>query len=245
MLKEFSHKLYGKVRTNIIDGKPYLNYIDVAEVFKIKNKNNLRAKLSGDFFRKLPENIEGKTTNVYYISFECLKLILCNSRLAEADEVFAWLINVVKENVVKLSKRNEELLELANDKNITKEQAELMFENRRLKLKIEQYKEIQEALKIVLGNQETFLLEKVRTKLKLTKLTDDLFFKVLREEGILDLNNIATQEYCDKEMFRVLDINTKTKSKNINLEITVVYKKGIKHLERIFKKYVWKWWTNK
>lgn len=245
MLKEFSHKSYGKIRTNIIDGKPYLNYSDVVEVFKIKNKNNLRTKINGDHFRMIPENKEGKIVNVYYVSFECLKLILCNSRVSTADEVFIWLINVVKDNVVKLSKRNEELLELANINNITTEQAKLLSDNKRLKAKLNNYTEIQAALKIVLGNQEAIFLENMKTKLKLSKLTDDVFFKVLRDEGILDHNNIATQEYCDKEMFRVLDINTKTKCKNINLEITVVYKKGIKHLERIFKKYVWKWWTNK
>ena len=42
------------------------------------------------------------------------KSYICNFKIGlEADEVFIWLINVVKDNVVKLSKRNEELLELS------------------------------------------------------------------------------------------------------------------------------------
>ena len=215
MLKEFSHTKYGKVHTNIIDSKPYLNYQDVAAVFEIKNRNKLRAKINGNYFKELPDNTNGKITKIYYVSFECLKLVLCNSRKKEADEVFAWLINTVKDRLIKLNKRDQELLEQARSKNITKEHEYQIQENKRLHMKLQNYISFGELIRSLIGNKKVVALDKVVKLLNFKNLKPETFYRVLREHKIIDKENLATQEFCDKEMFRVIEVKTEIEGTNI------------------------------
>lgn len=239
MITEFEHKRYGKVHAAFIDEKPYLNYKEVTLLFGIKNSRDLRPKLNGNYFKELKGETDGKQTVTYYISFDSLVKIFFNSKNKEAGDILYWLLRVVLLKLEKLKSYN--IKELKKDINFVKlldEYDDLKIKNNVLETTIKLNQTKLKMFDEIMGTKNAIDIDKVLDVIKYRKIERSHFYKILRDKGILNSDNIATQEYLDKMMFRVVETKVVMKGQTIIQKRTFVFKSGITFIERILKDYV-------
>lgn len=246
MITEFEHKRYGKVHAAIIDEKPYLNYKEVTTMFGIKNSRDLRPKLNGDYFKELKEEKDGKQIVIYYLSFDSLIKVFYNSKYKEAGDVLDWLYREVLLKLEKLKTYN--IKELKKDVNFVKlldEFDDLKVKNNVLETTIKLNQTKLKMFDDLMGTKNAVDIDKVLDVIKYRKIERSQFYKILRDKGILNSDNIPTQEYLDKMMFRVVETKVVVKGQTIIQRRTFVFKSGITFIERILKNYVWKRYTKR
>jgi len=90
----------------------------------------------------------------------------------------------------------------------------------------------------LMGTKNAVDIDKVLDVIKYRKIERSQFYKILRDKGILNSDNIPTQEYLDKIMFRVVETKVVVKGQTIIQRRTFVYKSGRTFIERILKNYV-------
>ena len=77
-------------------------------------------------------------------------------------------------------------------------------------------------------------MQQVAKVLNIPKLGRNKLFKLLREKGILDDNNIPYQEFCDRGYFRVIEQKYTDKKCEQHIAFrTLVYQRGLDYIRRL------------
>lgn len=239
MIKEFIHERHGLIRARFIDDVPYLNYKDLTKVFAIRNSKDLRSRLNGSFFKEVKETKGDVIKTVYYVSFDSLLMIFHNSKLKEADLILDWLFRIVRLKLEKLKSYDFEKLRETNEfVKLLSDYDDLKIKNSVLEASIKINRPKLKAYEELTGTKSAIDIDSVLDVIPFKRIDRGSFYKILRDKGVLDSNNIAIQEYCDRGMFRVVESKVISKHNNLIILTTFVYKSGITLIERILKEYV-------
>ena len=106
-----------------------------------------------------------------------------------------------------------------------------------LEYKIEQDKNKVEFYDDVIDSTTTFEISKVAKMLNFINIGRNNLFEILREQGILQRDNVPYQNYIDRGWFRLIETKYTKPNGDIQLNYkTVVYQKGIEHIAKLLKK---------
>ena len=106
-----------------------------------------------------------------------------------------------------------------------------------LEYKIEQDKNKVEFYDDVIDSTTTFEISKVAKMLNFINIGRNNLFEILREQGILQRDNVPYQNYIDRGWFRLIETKYTKPNGDIQLNYkTVVYQKGIEQISKLLKK---------
>ena len=106
-----------------------------------------------------------------------------------------------------------------------------------LEYKIEQDKNKVEFYDDVIDSTTTFEISKVAKMLNFINIGRNNLFEILREQGILQRDNVPYQNYIDRGWFRLIETKYTKPNGDVQLNYkTVVYQKGIEHIAKLLKK---------
>ena len=105
-----------------------------------------------------------------------------------------------------------------------------------LEYKIEQDKNKVEFYDDVIDSTTTFEISKVAKMLNFINIGRNNLFEILREQGILQRDNVPYQNYIDRGWFRLIETKYTKPNGDIQLNYkTVVYQKGIEQISKLLK----------
>ena len=106
-----------------------------------------------------------------------------------------------------------------------------------LEYKIEQDKNKVEFYDDVIDSTTTFEISKVAKMLNFINIGRNNLFEILREQGILQRDNVPYQNYIDRGWFRLIETKYTKPNGDIQLNYkTVVYQKGIEQISKLLKR---------
>jgi anti-repressor protein len=226
------------VRTVSINQEPWFVVKDVCDILEINNVSDALNRLEDDEV-DLTEVIDGLGRKQYTnITNESgLYNLVLGSRKPEAKNFKRWITHEVLPSIRKhgmyakdeLLDNPDLLIDVITKLKVEREQKlKLLAENAILKPKAEFFDEVACSKDAIdMGSAAKVLnYGKGRTTL----------FKILREKGILDRNNIPYQEYIDRGYFRTIEqkFNKPDGSTCINIK-TLVYQRGLDYIRKVIK----------
>lgn len=226
-LQIFNSAEFGEIRTVTIDGEPWLVAKDVAEALGYSNpQKSIRDHVSEED-KTLNESFTVNGTKGVLINESGLYALIFGSKLESAKRFKHWVTSEVLPSI----RRNGGYI--ANQENLTPEQivanALIVAQNiiTQKDKQIEEMKPKAEFFDAVADSKDAIPMNEVAKVLNIPGYGRNNLFEFLRNESILDRNNIPYQRYVDNGWFRVVEQSyTKNGERCINFK-TLVYQRGV------------------
>ena len=165
----------------------------------------------------------GNETKDYWITIEMAKHLCMMSRTVKAHEIRDYFIKIEQAwNTPEMIMKRA--LEIANQK--AEEATQKLLDN---KYKIDFYDD-------VTGSDTTAEIATVAKVLNFKNIGRNTLFNILRNQGILQKDNMPFQTYVDRGYFRVVESKWNTPNGDVKVNYkTVVYQKGINFISKLLK----------
>lgn len=221
-LQIFNSVEFGEVRTDFVDGKPMFVASDVAQALGYSNpRKAVIDHCKGVTKRDTPTS--SGIQSISWIGEGDLYRLIAKSKLPSAERFESWVFDEVLPSIRATGSYNlpttykQALQQLL----IEVEKRELLeIENKEMKPKADFFDAVADSKSAIPMNE-------VAKVLGVHGYGRNNLFEFLRNEGILDRNNIPYQRYVDCGWFRVIEqAYTKNGEKHINFK-TLVYQKGV------------------
>ena len=227
-LQIFNSTEFGEIRTVTIDGEPWFVGKDVAEALGYSEPRSAVSKKVDDTDRgvakmETPSGIQDMTI----VNESGLYALIFGSKLESAKRFKHWVTSEVLPSI----RSNGGYI--ANQENLTPEQivasALIVAQNiiTQKDKQIEEMKPKAEFFDAVADSKDAIPMNEVAKVLNIPGYGRNNLFEFLRNESILDRNNIPYQRYVDNGWFRVVEQSyTKNGERCINFK-TLVYQRGV------------------
>lgn len=225
----FNNEEFGDIRTVEINGEPWLVGKDVATALGYKDTSDA-LKTHVDEEDKLTRQFtdSGQSRQMYIVNESGLYSLILGSRLPNAKKFKRWVTAEVLPSIRKTGGYNlpqtyaDALRALADQAEQTEK---LRLENNEMKPKADFFD-------AVAGSKQAISLGDVAKILNYPKVGRNKLFEILRDQDILQQNNIPYQKYIDAGYFRVIEQKYNAGDEvRISLK-TLVYQKGIDYIRK-------------
>ena len=225
----FNNEEFGDIRTVEINGEPWFVGKDVAEALGYTNTRDAIAKYIDDDERADVAIYDGsQNRNMTAINESGLYSLILGSRLPNAKKFKRWVTAEVLPSIRKTGGYNlpqtyaDALRALADQAEQTEK---LRLENSEMKPKADFFD-------AVAGSKQAISLGDVAKILNYPKIGRNKLFEILRDQNILQNDNIPYQKYIDAGYFRVIE-----QKYNAGDEVrisfkTLVYQKGVDYIRK-------------
>ena len=231
-LQIFRNDEFGSVRTMSIDGKPWFVANDVARALGYKRPADaVTAHCKGSVKHRYLT--EGGEQEVKMIPEGDIYRLVVKSHLPKADEFERWIFDSVLPSI----RQNGGYI--MNQEQMTPEQIvanALIVANNIIEQKnrqIEEMKPKADFFDAVADSKTAISMNDVAKVLDIKGYGRNKIFEFLRNEKILDRNNIPYQRYVDAGWFRVVEQKYNRGSEVVITKRTLVYQKGVDGIRKM------------
>ena len=227
-LQIFNNEDFGSVRTITKDNEPMFCLADVCRALDITHVTDVKSRLKQDGVGT-SEVIDslGRKQTATFINESNLYKVIFQSRKPSAEKFTDW----VTDEVIPSIRKNGGYI--ANQEQMTPEQivanALIVAQNiiTQKDKQIEEMKPKAEFFDAVADSKTAVPMNEVAKTLNIPGYGRNRLFEFLRDEEILDRNNIPYQRYVDNGWFRVVEQSyMKNGERCINFK-TLVYQRGV------------------
>ena len=224
-LQIFNSAEFGEIRTVTIDGEPWFVGKDIAEALGyVKSRNAITTHVSEEDKKDAPiQGDLGGKQQMTIINESGMYALIFGSKLESAKRFKHWVTSEVLPSIRKTGSYNlpstykEALIQLVAQ----------VEENERLQIENNEMKPKAEFFDAVADSKDAIPMNEVAKVLNIPGYGRNNLFEFLRNESILDRNNIPYQRYVDNGWFRVVEQSyTKNGEHCINFK-TLVYQRGV------------------
>ena len=234
----FNNSEFGDIRSLEIDGKPYFVANDVATALGYSRPADaITQHCKGSVKHRVPTN--GGEQEMKIIPEGDIYRLIIRSSLPSAEKFERWVFDEVIPNIRKTGGYNlpqtypEALRALADQA----EKAEkLLIQNNELQLANQEMKPKAEFFDAVAGSKKAMSMEEVAKILSYPGIGRNKLFEILRNQNILQSDNIPYQKYIDSGYFRVIEQKYNVGDEvRINIK-TLVFQKGVDFIRKTLDK---------
>lgn len=229
----FNNPEFGKIRTITINSEPYFVGKDVAEILGYANASKALADHVDDDDKLNNESLSSLgQRGGWFINESGLYSLILSSKLPKAKRFKRWVTSEVLPSIRQTGSYNlpqtytqalEELLIKA------RENEKLLADNQMMKPKADFYD-------AVAGSKTAIEMAAVAKVLDVKGVGRNKLFEILREEKILQQDNIPYQKFIDMGWFRTIE-QKYNQNDEIHIRIkTLVYQKGIDGIRKILER---------
>ena len=233
LMKTFENQEFGKVRVVEISGEPWMVGKDVAEALGYtKARNAIAAHVDPDDKKDAPVQGDlGGTQSMTVINEAGMYSLVFSSKLPGARKFKRWITSEVlpsirKHGVYMTPEKIEEVL--MNPEFIIKLATELKEEKQKVALlqpKADFYDTV--------ANSESLLSMADVAKVLDKGIGRNRLFKLLRDKGILQSNNVPYQRFVDAGYFKVVESSYMAGDNAIVSTVTYVKQKGVDYIRKL------------
>jgi len=236
----FKNDQFGNVRSIEIDGKPFFAAADVATALGYSNTRDAVSRhCKGVVKCDIPTS--SGIQNMSVIPEGDIYRLIIRSNLPSAEEFERWIFDEVIPSIRKTGGYNlpqtyaDALRALADQA----EQAEkLRLENSELQQANIEMKPKADFFDAVAGSKKAMSMEEVAKVLSYPGIGRNKLFEILRNQNILQRDNIPYQKYIDSGYFRVIEQKYNVGDEvRINIK-TLVFQKGVDFIRKTLDKVV-------
>lgn len=236
----FKNDKFGNVRSIEIDGKPFFAATDVATALGYSNTRDAVSRhCKGVVKCDIPTS--SGVQNMSVIPEGDIYRLIIRSNLPSAEEFERWIFDEVIPSIRKTGGYNlpqtyaDALRALADQA----EQAEkLRLENSELQQANIEMKPKADFFDAVAGSKKAMSMEEVAKVLSYPGVGRNKLFEILRNQNILQRDNIPYQKYIDSGYFRVIEQKYNVGDEvRINIK-TLVFQKGVDFIRKTLDKVV-------
>lgn len=244
----FSGEL-GEVRTFIRSQQPYFLLKDVCKILDISSTSQVKNRLdpTGIIYEKV-SFITGEKSNgdpavqeieMAFIDEPNLYKTIFQSRKPVAEKFADWLTKVVLPSIRKYG--FYALDELLEDPDFLIKTVESLKKERDQRILLEVKSAIDKPkvdfYENMTGSKTAVELKNLHKALNLKGIRKNNLFEILREEKLIDKENIPYMQYIDRGYFRVIEQRYILTSGEVRIEIrTIVYLKGVNYIKELILK---------
>lgn len=232
----FKNEEFGQVRWTKVNNKDYAVAKDVALALGYKNTNDAIIRHCKGVVKHEGFKVNG--VEVALIPEGDIYRLTAKSELPSAEKFESWIFDDVLPSIRKHGMYATD--ELLDNPDLLIEVATKLKEERIARVEAEKkvaiLKPKAEFYDDVAGSKDAIEMSEVAKVLAIKGMGRNNLFEFLREEKILQPNNIPYQQYVDREYFRVLEqkyITPKGETK-INIK-TLVFQKGVEYIRKLVK----------
>ena len=224
----FNNEEFGDIRTVEINGEPWFVTSDIAKALGYRMASNLSRRIDDDDKGMQKVSTLGGQQDMAVINESGLYMAILGSNLPSAKKFKHWVTAEVLPSIRKTGGYNlpqtyaDALRALADQAEQTEK---LRLENSEMKPKADFFD-------AVAGSKQAISLGDVAKILNYPKIGRNKLFEILRDQNILQNDNIPYQKYIDAGYFRVIE-----QKYNAGDEVrisfkTLVYQKGVDYIRK-------------
>jgi len=237
MIREFKNAEYGIVKATMIEKKPYFCLLDITKMMGIQNSTECKENIPSKDIESVEVLHGNKKVNKLFIKAKHISTCATKSKKAATPQINDWLYRIVLPQLLnyedydidKYYENPEKIFSLIDAyQDVSIRNCVLETENKDAKKKIK-------FINKLIGSAECIDLDMAIHVMKYKGISLQLFYKTLRDHGVLDENNQPYQEYCDKRYFRLVEAKVVYGGNTIISCRTYVFKSGITFIENILK----------
>lgn len=233
-IQVFNNGKFGNVRIVMENEKPLFCGKDIASALGYKDTNNaLKQHCRGVAIYHPTEDCLGRKQDARFISEGDLYRLIANSKLPSAQEFESWVFDEVLPSIRKTGAYLSPVIDSA-----------MLFQMAEAMAKKEQQIKLLEQQKAVMAPKADFYDTVVQSpdavdmavaaKTLNMGIGRNTMFKILRDKGILQNNNIPYQAYVDRGYFRCIESKYTAPDGTQRISIkTVVLQKGLDYIRKI------------
>lgn len=235
-LTSFSHETFGSVRTLIKDGEPWFVAADVCKALEHSNSRMAIDRLDDDEKGVSSIYTPGGEQQMSIVNEPGLYSLVLGSRKPEAKAFKRWITH----EVIPQIRKTGAYLSPVIDSDMLFKMAEAMAAKEKQIKELEQQKALMspkaDFYDAVVESPDAVDMA-VAAKTLNMGIGRNTMFKILRDEGILQHNNIPYQEYVDRGYFRCIEskFSMPDGSTHVNIK-TVVHQKGLDFIRKTIRK---------
>lgn len=224
----FNNEEFGDIRTVEINGEPWFVTSDIAKALGYRMASDLSRRIDDDDKGTQKVSTLGGQQDMAVINESGLYMAILGSNLPSAKKFKHWVTAEVLPSIRKTGGYNlpqtyaDALRALADQAEQTEK---LRLENSEMKPKADFFD-------AVAGSKQAISLGDVAKILNYPKIGRNKLFEILRDQNILQNDNIPYQKYIDAGYFRVIE-----QKYNAGDEVrisfkTLVYQKGVDYIRK-------------
>ena len=235
-LTSFSHETFGSIRTLTKDGEPWFVAVDVCKSLDIGNSRQALTRLDEDEKGVISTDTLGGEQQMSIVNEPGLYSLVLGSRKPEAKAFKRWITH----EVIPQIRKTGAYLSPVIDSDMLFKMAEAMAAKEKQIKELEQQKALMspkaDFYDAVVESPDAVDMA-VAAKTLNMGIGRNTMFKILRDEGILQHNNIPYQEYVDRGYFRCIEskFSMPDGSTHVNIK-TVVHQKGLDFIRKTIRK---------
>lgn len=235
-LTSFSHEIFGSIRTLTKDGEPWFVAVDVCKSLDIGNSRQALTRLDEDEKGVISTDTLGGEQQMSIVNEPGLYSLVLGSRKPEAKAFKRWITH----EVIPQIRKTGAYLSPVIDSDMLFKMAEAMAAKEKQIKELEQQKALMspkaDFYDAVVESPDAVDMA-VAAKTLNMGIGRNTMFKILRDEGILQYNNIPYQEYVDRGYFRCIEskFSMPDGSTHVNIK-TVVHQKGLDFIRKTIRK---------
>lgn len=235
-LQIFNSNEFGEIRTITKGGKPMFCLADVCKALDIVNITNVKNRLKEDGVHTA-EVIDslGRKQIATFINESNLYKVIFQSRKESAERFTDWVTSEVLPSIRKNGGY------IANQENLSPEQIvanALIVANNIIQQKDKQIEEMKpkaEFFDSVADSKTAISMNEVAKVLNVKGYGRNNLFEYLRQNKILQNNNVPYQRYVDSGWFRVIEQKYMKNGEPVVTTKTLVYQKGVDAIRKMLK----------
>ncbi|MBP5298669.1 MAG: phage antirepressor [Lachnospiraceae bacterium] len=236
----FNNETFGEIRTLSINGEPWFVAQDIAGALGYGNSRDAVFKhVDADDKGVAKCDTLGGAQDMTVINESGMYSLILGSKLTNAKKFKHWVTSEVLPSIRKTGGYNlpqtypEALRALADQA----EKAEkLLIQNNELQLANQEMKPKAEFFNAVAGSKKAMSMEEVAKILSYPGIGRNKLFEILRNQNILQSDNIPYQKYIDSGYFRVIEQKYNVGDEvRINIK-TLVFQKGVDFIRKTLDK---------
>lgn len=236
----FNNSEFGDIRSLEIDGKPYFVANDVATALGYSRPADaITQHCKGSVKHRVPTN--GGEQEMKIIPEGDIYRLIIRSSLPSAEKFEHWVFDEVIPNIRKTGGYNlpqtyaDALRALADQ---AEQSEKLRLENSELQQANIEMKPKADFFDAVAGSKKAMSMEEVAKVLSYPGVGRNKLFEILRNQNILQRDNIPYQKYIDSGYFRVIEQKYNVGDEvRINIK-TLVFQKGVDFIRKTLDKVV-------
>lgn len=235
-LTSFSHETFGSIRTLTKDGEPWFVAVDVCKSLDIGNSRQALTRLDEDEKGVISTDTLGGEQQMSIVNEPGLYSLVLGSRKPETKAFKRWITH----EVIPQIRKTGAYLSPVIDSDMLFKMAEAMAAKENQIKELEQQKALMspkaDFYAAVVESPDAVDMA-VAAKTLNMGIGRNTMFKILRDEGILQHNNIPYQEYVDRGYFRCIEskFSMPDGSTHVNIK-TVVHQKGLDFIRKTIRK---------
>ena len=241
-IKTFTSESLGSLRTAYdYYGRPVVCLKDACSILDIKNPSDAKGRLKASGVVRLTMNDGNKFRNYLYVTEDNLYRLIFQSRKEEAVLFMDWVTETVLPTIRKFGRFDVQLINGSPEAALSflDSYNELKIRNNILESINAETVEAREYVKRMTDSGVLIDLFDVPSKLKIKGINKVNLLSILRNNDVLNADNLPNQEFIDKGWFRVIDCTySDKKAGQVTHKRVFCYKTAINGMRRIIEKMV-------